>query len=157
MIQILHKTLKEWRDDNNVVLVIIEGEGEKAFCAGGDMRALYDLKGSDVEKYAETFFAEEYRMNILLHRYPKPVIVYMNGYVMGGGVGIAIAGSHRIVNEKTRCVITSYSIHYTKLYDSEHPHYRYFFIAKSSNQVIQRRIDSFCRQVKKSGLYCKLV
>ena len=110
MIKILYTTLSDWKDDKNVALILIEGEGEKAFCAGGDMRALYDRRDNGVEEYAEPFFAEEYRMNILMHRYPKPIVVYMNGYVMGGGVGIAVAGTHRIVNERTKWAMPEMNI-----------------------------------------------
>ncbi|MDC7124969.1 MAG: enoyl-CoA hydratase/isomerase family protein [Spirochaetales bacterium] len=110
MIKILYKVLSDWKDDKNITLVLIEGEGEKAFCAGGDMRALYDLRDNGVEEYAETFFAEEYRMNMLMHNYTKPVIIYMNGYVMGGGIGITTTGSHRIVNEKTKWAMPEMNI-----------------------------------------------
>jgi len=102
MINLLYQTLKEWKDNDNVAAICIEGAGDKAFCSGGDVRALYEHRVGQVEEYAFRFFATEYRMNMLLHKYPKPVLAYMNGYVMGGGVGISIGCSHRIVTESTK-------------------------------------------------------
>lgn len=102
MIEKLYEILLQWRNDEQVALICLEGEGDKAFCSGGDVRALYDLRDGNVAEYAFKFFATEYRMNMTMHRYPKPILVYMNGYVMGGGVGIAVGDSHRIVTEKTR-------------------------------------------------------
>lgn len=101
MLSALLNTLREWEIDDSVAFIILEGEGEKAFCSGGDVRKLYDLRNDNVDEYAFRFFSTEYRMNITMHRYSKPILVYMNGYVMGGGVGISVGASHRIVTEKT--------------------------------------------------------
>ncbi|MFZ5967550.1 MAG: enoyl-CoA hydratase/isomerase family protein [Bacillota bacterium] len=102
MIEILYKTLLQWKNDDHVAFICLEGEGDQALCSGGDVRALYDLRNGNVKEYAFKFFSTEYRMNMTMHRYSKPILVYMNGYVMGGGVGIAVGDSHRIVTEKTK-------------------------------------------------------
>jgi enoyl-CoA hydratase len=102
MVKLIYQQLQQWKDDKEVYLVCISGEGKKGLCAGGDMRTLYDLKESNVKEVAFDFFSTEYQMNITIHRYPKPVLVYMDGIVMGGGVGISIGGTHRIVTENTK-------------------------------------------------------
>ncbi|WP_240374412.1 enoyl-CoA hydratase/isomerase family protein [Bacillus piscicola] len=102
MVKSILLTLEEWKNDDEIVTVCISGEGEKGFCAGGDMRALYEAKGSNNSQAAFNFFSTEYKMNLLLHHYPKPTITFMNGVVMGGGVGISEGTTYRIVNEKTK-------------------------------------------------------
>jgi enoyl-CoA hydratase/carnithine racemase len=80
--------LDAWRDDPEVAAGVIDGAGEKAFCAGGDVQALHasavGTPGGPCE-YAESFFAREYRMNYTLHTYPKPILCWGHGIVMGGG------------------------------------------------------------------------
>ena len=110
MVKIMERQLRDWREDDQVALVCIEGEGEKGLCAGGDMRRLYELRGHGVEAYAASFFSTEYRMDDEIHRYPKPVLVYMDGVVMGGGVGISIGASHRIVTETTKWAMPEMNI-----------------------------------------------
>jgi enoyl-CoA hydratase len=80
--------------------VVIEGEGEKGFCAGGDIRALYE-SGKAGTEYWYDFYSNEYRLNTLIHEFPKPYIAIMNGITMGGGVGVSVNGSHRIVSDRT--------------------------------------------------------
>src|SRR5699024_3474055 len=91
-----------WESDKAISLVCIVGEGEKGLCAGGDMRTLYNLGVSSVTETAFDFFSTEYFMDITIHNYSKPVLVYMDGIVMGGGVGISVGASHRVVTEKTK-------------------------------------------------------
>lgn len=110
MIDELYRVLSTWKDSDKVSLVVLQGSGEKAFCAGGDVRHLYDLKGKNVETVAEGFFSTEYKMNQIMHGFGKPILVYMNGIVMGGGVGIAVAGSHRIVTETTKWAMPEMNI-----------------------------------------------
>lgn len=102
MVEGLYKQLLEWKEDNNIAIIILEGEGKKAFSAGGDVRTLYDLKGNNLQEYVMNSFSREYSMDMTIHLYPKPILVYMNGYVMGGGAGIAVGGSHRIVTDNTK-------------------------------------------------------
>ncbi|MBD1382703.1 enoyl-CoA hydratase/isomerase family protein [Metabacillus arenae] len=110
MVTAVYKQLKEWKQDDRIALVCIYGEGEKGLCAGGDMRTLYDLKENGVEAYAEQFFSTEYPMDYEIHHYPKPVVVYMNGIVMGGGVGLSVGASHRIVTETTKWAMPEMNI-----------------------------------------------
>jgi enoyl-CoA hydratase len=110
MVEELGSRLAEWREDASVRIICIEGAGEKGLCAGGDMRSFYDKKDSDVEEHAAAFFEAEYKMNAELHRYPKPVLAYMNGIVMGGGMGIALPASERIVTEKSRIAMPEMNI-----------------------------------------------
>ncbi|MFL6689059.1 MAG: enoyl-CoA hydratase/isomerase family protein [Alphaproteobacteria bacterium] len=90
--------LDEWAVDEAVKTVVIRGTGERAFCAGGDIRALYDAGSSDVEK-AIAFYRDEYRLNATIKHYPKPYVALLHGVVMGGGVGVSVHGSHRIADE----------------------------------------------------------
>jgi len=92
--------LQQWRAEDDVKAVLIEGNGEKAFCAGGDIRWLYDTSKQDPARAAE-FFRTEYKMNSLIHHFPKPYVALMDGYTMGGGVGVSISASHRIVTDHT--------------------------------------------------------
>ncbi|OLO29001.1 hypothetical protein BTR23_16635 [Alkalihalophilus pseudofirmus] len=110
MVDLLSRQFLEWKDDPTVSLVCVSGEGTKGLCAGGDMRALYDLRDSNVLSLAREFFSKEYSMDIMIHGYPKPVLVNMNGIVMGGGVGISVGASHRIVTEKTKWAMPEMNI-----------------------------------------------
>lgn len=110
MVHLLYAKLEEWKEDQRVSFICISGEGEKGFCAGGDMKALYDLRDTHVLETAHDFFSTEYKMNILIHQYPKPVLVYMHGVVMGGGVGIAAGAVIRIVTEKTKWAMPEMNI-----------------------------------------------
>ena len=104
MIVKLQAQLNIWEADDAVRIIIIEGVGEKAFCAGGDIRALYDSR-PDNEKFCASFFADEYRLNMCIKSYSKPYISIMDGIVMGGGVGVSVSGSIRIATENTRCAM----------------------------------------------------
>ncbi|MEH6590386.1 MAG: enoyl-CoA hydratase/isomerase family protein [Halioglobus sp.] len=113
MVELLLEKLESWREDDNIGAIFIEGSGEKAFCAGGDVQALHESSvatpGGPCE-YAETFFAREYRMNYLLHTYAKPIVCWGHGIVMGGGLGIMAACSHRVVTERTRIAMPEVTI-----------------------------------------------
>ncbi|MEO0730216.1 MAG: enoyl-CoA hydratase/isomerase family protein [Pseudomonadota bacterium] len=87
-----------WQDDADVELVIIDAIGDRAFCAGGDVRELYDARETDPD-LAARFWYDEYTMNARIHRYPKPVVTCMSGIVMGGGIGLSAHASHRLVTE----------------------------------------------------------
>ncbi|MBX3504275.1 MAG: enoyl-CoA hydratase/isomerase family protein [Parvibaculum sp.] len=99
MVRLIHPRLKEWAADDSVHCVIVEGAGEKAFCAGGDIRALYDW-GRAGETTAIDFWREEYLLNTFIKRYPKPYVALMDGINMGGGVGLSVHGSHRVATER---------------------------------------------------------
>lgn len=101
MIDIVNEALDTWRDDSDVKAVLITGRGERGLCAGGDIKAIYRAVTSGEGDNA-AFFGHEYRMNLALAEYPKPVIAIMNGITMGGGVGISAHGSVRIVTDSTK-------------------------------------------------------
>src|SRR6056300_1702778 len=98
----MEQALLAWRDDPAVDMVVIDATGDRAFCAGGDIADLYasGLRGDYA--YGQTFWAAEYRLNALIYHYPKPYIAFMQGFTMGGGVGISCHGSHRIVGETSQ-------------------------------------------------------
>ena len=96
----LDDALLRWAADETIRAVMIRGAGEKAFCAGGDIRWLYETAGEDPVRAAE-FFRTEYTMNARIHDFPKPYVALMDGVVMGGGVGVSASASHRIVGERT--------------------------------------------------------
>lgn len=103
MISSMLQVLQQWKNDENVQIVLLEGAGEKAFCAGGDIKALYQARDQkNGFEQAKKFFQEEYELDLLIATYPKPIIVLMDGIVMGGGVGLSQGASHRIVTEKTK-------------------------------------------------------
>jgi enoyl-CoA hydratase len=87
-----------WAKDETVACVVNQGEGERAFCAGGDIRALYE-SGKAGTGYIFDFYRDEYILNAAIKHYPKPFIALLRGIVMGGGVGVSVHGSHRIADE----------------------------------------------------------
>ena len=95
----ISKVLDDWRDDDDVALVLIDAEGDRAFCAGGDIQEMYDTGTAGDFSYGRRFWRDEYRMNAKLSEYPKPVVSLMQGFTMGGGVGVGCHGSHRVVCE----------------------------------------------------------
>jgi enoyl-CoA hydratase len=101
MCQALDAGLAEWQADPAVRAVLIKGTGERAFCAGGDIRALYRTLVSEGVEEAVHFYSIEYRMNARLHHFAKPHVALWDGIVMGGGVGASVHGSHRVVTERT--------------------------------------------------------
>tara|TARA_R110000824_G_scaffold399843_1_gene606049 strand:+ start:135949 stop:137001 length:1053 start_codon:yes stop_codon:yes gene_type:complete len=99
MVRAIHPQLIAWAADETVKLVIIEATGEKAFSAGGDIRALHDWGKAGDPKVID-FYREEYRLNAYIKSYPKPYVALMGGIDMGGGVGVSVNGSHRVANER---------------------------------------------------------
>ena len=95
----LHARLDAWAADDAIARVVIEGAGGRAFCAGGDIRHLYQVMGRGDAPFIDAFYRDEYRLNHRIHTYPKPYIAVIDGVVMGGGVGVSIHGSHRLVTE----------------------------------------------------------
>ncbi|WP_370192801.1 enoyl-CoA hydratase/isomerase family protein [Aurantimonas coralicida] len=90
-----------WATDPAIDLVIMDAAGDRAFCAGGDIQKIYhDSRAGDLSA-ARRFWAEEYRLNAKIARYPKPVVALMDGIVMGGGVGLGGHTSHRVVTERS--------------------------------------------------------
>lgn len=106
MIRGIREVLAVWRDDPEIRAVVFRGAGNRAFCAGGDVKKVYEA-GIGIDDpvlkttLARTYFADEYRMNRELFHYPKPTIAFMNGITMGGGFGVAGACKTRVATEKT--------------------------------------------------------
>jgi enoyl-CoA hydratase len=92
--------LRSWATDPEVAAILLDGAGERGLCAGGDLRALYDAAKSN-DPLPGQFWSTEYHLDVLIARYPKPVIAVMDGVVMGGGVGLSAHASHRIVTERS--------------------------------------------------------
>lgn len=102
MVLAMEGALTEWREEEAVALILIDAEGERAFCAGGDIEKLYESGRAGDFGYGRRFWTDEYRLNAMMAEYDKPCIAFMQGLVMGGGVGIGCHVSHRIVSETTR-------------------------------------------------------
>lgn len=101
MVGRIWEALLAWRDDPAVELILLDGAGERALCAGGDVRSLYDSRHQG-SAYARSFWREEYRLNALIGRYPKPYVAIQDGIVMGGGIGLSGHARHRIVTERSK-------------------------------------------------------
>ncbi|MEV7654760.1 enoyl-CoA hydratase/isomerase family protein [Streptomyces anulatus] len=101
MVLRIEEALTAWRDDPAVDVVVISGAGERGLCAGGDIRAIHEDARTGGTASAD-FWRDEYRLNALIARYPKPYVALMDGIVMGGGVGVSAHGSVRIVTERSR-------------------------------------------------------
>ncbi|XP_026127228.1 3-hydroxyisobutyryl-CoA hydrolase, mitochondrial isoform X1 [Carassius auratus] len=100
MIRHIYPQLKKWDKDSETDLVVIKGAGEKAFCAGGDIRAITEA-GKTGDSLAQDFFREEYILNNTIGTYPKPYVALIDGITMGGGVGLSVHGRFRVATEKT--------------------------------------------------------
>ena len=99
MVRSLHDALDGWRDDSAVEAIVIEGAGSRSFCAGGDIRQVRNLVLAGHYADAKTFFDDEYALNLAIARYPKPYVALIDGVCMGGGMGLSIHGSARVVTE----------------------------------------------------------
>ena len=100
LIKALHARLETWRADPTITAVLVRGAGERAFCAGGDVRAVYEHRGDDA--FMHEVYRVEYVLDDAIARYPKPYVALMTGIIMGGGCGISVHGSHRIVSDTTQ-------------------------------------------------------
>jgi len=99
MIRTIHGALDVWRNDPAVHAVVIEGAGDRAFCAGGDIRWVRDMVRSGCYDDIEAFFSDEYALNLAIARFPKPYVALIDGVCMGGGIGLAVHGSIRVVSD----------------------------------------------------------
>lgn len=98
----LHLGLKQHAEDKDVACIVIRSSSERAFCAGGDMKHMRELVLADQEDEIQNFFIEEYALNLAIAQCQKPYIALLDGIAMGGGLGISVHGSHRIVTERAR-------------------------------------------------------
>lgn len=102
MVEAIHAALDRWRDDPEVAAVVVDAAGDRAFCAGGDIRLLHaGAVGGDLGP-AEAFWRAEYRLNHAIRTYPKPYVALIDGITMGGGVGVSIHGEFRVAGDATR-------------------------------------------------------
>lgn len=102
MAMAIEAAIDGWRDDPTVALIVIDAVGEKAFCAGGDIAAVYRAGIAGDLRPGRDFWRDEYRMNAKIAEYPKPVVSFMQGFVMGGGVGVGGHASQRIAGDTTQ-------------------------------------------------------
>ncbi len=130
MVALLYPKLVAWQQQQDIAAVFLQGEGEKAFCAGGDIVHLYSaMKNSAMTKNVSTgniaaklnednkfapeierYFTQEYQLDFLIHTFNKPFIVWGSGIVMGGGLGMLVGASHRVVTESSRIAMPEISI-----------------------------------------------
>jgi enoyl-CoA hydratase/carnithine racemase len=105
MCEALLAQLRRWQSNTNIVAVALVGTGEKGFCAGGDVaQVVREIKANTPERYeyGDSFFTVEYELDYLIHTYSKPLLTWAHGVTMGGGVGLTVGGSHRIVSESLK-------------------------------------------------------
>ncbi|HBI83881.1 MAG TPA: enoyl-CoA hydratase, partial [Alcaligenaceae bacterium] len=116
MTRLLASKMESWAKDDGIAVIILRGAGEKAFCAGGDLHSLYhsmlENKGKTPvdNAYAGTFFAEEYALDYRIHTFPKPILVWGDGIVMGGGMGLMMGASHRVVTDTSKLAMPEITI-----------------------------------------------
>jgi len=96
----IYRQLARWAADDAVAVIVIRGAVDRAFCAGGDIRALYE-SGRSGTSYVTEFYADEYRLNTQIKEYKKPYVALIDGITMGGGVGVSVHGTHRVVGDRT--------------------------------------------------------
>ncbi len=109
MVKELSDLLSSWENDDSIHAVLVRGAGEKAFCAGGDVRFIYDSFTSGGAEHLQ-FFSDEYKLDHQIHRFPKPYVALMDGIVMGGGMGIAQGAQIRIATDRTRLAMPETAI-----------------------------------------------
>ena len=118
MCKLMANQLAKWATDESIVAILLKGSGDKAFCAGGNIRKLYDsmidtppqVPMQQPNPYGVEFFENEYSLYRQMHFYPKPIILWGSGIVMGGGMGLMAMCSHRIVTETTRFAMPEITI-----------------------------------------------
>jgi enoyl-CoA hydratase len=109
MVDTMADVLTAWAHDDTVRAVLLDGAGERGLCAGGDIVAIYHSARGDGSE-SRKFFFDEYRLNALIGRFPKPYVALMDGIVMGGGVGVGAHGNVRVVTEKTKMAMPEVGI-----------------------------------------------
>ena len=110
MMEVIDGALIRWADDEAVTMVVIDAEGDRAFCAGGDIAELYRRTQDGDPAFSRDFWRDEYRMNARIKNYRKPYVAIMDGITMGGGVGLSAHGSHRIVTERSKIAMPECAI-----------------------------------------------
>ncbi len=106
----IEAALDRWRDDGAVTVIVIDAEGPKAFCAGGDVAGLRAMILEGRMEEARAFWRDEYRLNAKLDSYPKPIVALMQGFILGGGVGLGCHVSHRVIGESAKIAMPECAI-----------------------------------------------
>ncbi|MCK0119681.1 enoyl-CoA hydratase/isomerase family protein [Loktanella sp. F6476L] len=106
----IEAALDAWRDDDAVQIIVIDAVGDKAFCSGGDIAEMYATGKAGDFTYGQRFWRDEYRLNRKIFHYAKPVVSFLHGFTMGGGVGVGCHGSHRIVGETSQIAMPEVTI-----------------------------------------------
>jgi len=106
----IYRALGEWANDPDIALLVVDGAGDRAFSAGGDIAEMYARGCAKDYDYMRRFWRDEYRMNARMFNFSKPVVTFLHGFTMGGGVGVGCHGSHRIVCETSRIAMPEVSI-----------------------------------------------
>ncbi len=113
MFELMLKQFRAWASNESVVAIVLDGEGPKGFCAGGDVASVIrEVRAGGPQRYAygDQFFAVEYELDYLIHHYPKPIISYSHGVCMGGGVGMTVGCSHRVLAESSKLAMPEINI-----------------------------------------------
>lgn len=110
MVLLIEAALDRWHADPDIDLLVIDAEGDRAFCAGGDIQEMYESGMGGNYDYGRKFWRDEYRMNAMMAEFPKPVVTFLQGFTMGGGVGVGCHGSHRIVGADSRIAMPEVGI-----------------------------------------------
>ncbi len=110
MVRTMHSVLRDWESDDDVHTVVIAGAGDRGLCAGGDIVAIYHSILTDGGSETRKFYHDEYILNHYIARYPKPYVVLMDGIVMGGGVGVSVHGSTRVVTDTSKMALPEVGI-----------------------------------------------
>ncbi|WP_076588797.1 enoyl-CoA hydratase/isomerase family protein [Vibrio ostreicida] len=114
MLSLLKDKLEHWQNDERIACILLEGRGDKAFCAGGDVRTMHQVMSSqsqkDIEQFCTTFFKLEYECDYLIHTYRKPIIAWGEGIIMGGGMGLYMGASHKVVTPSSRLAMPEVNI-----------------------------------------------
>ncbi len=106
----IETALDDWRHDPDVALIVIDGAGDRAFCSGGDIADMYASGQNGDLDYGRRFWRDEYRLNSKIAHYTKPIVTFLHGFTMGGGVGVGCHASHRIVCENSQVAMPECTI-----------------------------------------------
>nr|XP_060477434.1 3-hydroxyisobutyryl-CoA hydrolase, mitochondrial [Panthera onca] len=141
MVRHIYPQLKNWEQDPETFMIIIKGAGGKAFCSGGDIRAISEAGGAD-QKITQDFFREEYRLNNAIGSCQKPYVALIHGITMGGGVGVSVHGQFRVATEKSLFAMPETAIGKNlQIFHNHEP--------RTKDQILQN--DALFREIRRFG------